>query len=218
VLYKWLWLSLVRRPSRRQLDVLLEAIRERDYDGARALVADLKGPMGKMLAAGVANLGESRELIEEAMFERLLTTKLRVNGLLPFIAIAAASAPLLGLLGTVTGIITTFKMITVFGSADVSQLSGGISEALITTEYGLIVAIPSLLLHALLTRKARGIVSQMETVAVSFANEVGRHSAAETAPELRAADPQQIRAQIKEVLGDLLGPMLGDEPRPSTAS
>jgi biopolymer transport protein ExbB len=221
VLYKWLWLSLVRRPSRRQLATLLEAIGEQDHEGARALVADMKGPMGRMLAAGVANLGESKELIEEVMFERLLTTRLRVNSLLPFIAIAAASAPLLGLLGTVTGIITTFKRITVFGSGDPGQLSGGISEALITTEYGLIVAIPALLLHALLTRKARRIVSQMETVAVSFANEVAKatqHGA--PAAEVRQADPEQIRAQIKEVLGDLLGPMLeGDRhTRPQQAS
>ena len=84
----------------------------------------------------------------------------------------ASSAPLLGLLGTVTGIINTFKQITIFGSGDVKQLSGGISEALITTKFGLIVAIPSLLLHAYLSRKARAVTSEMEAQAVQFANEV----------------------------------------------
>jgi len=80
----------------------------------------------------------------------------------------------LGLLGTVTGIINTFKLITVFGTGDVKTLSGGISEALITTKFGLIVAIPSLLLHAFLSRKARGVVDQMEKAAVAFINQVSK--------------------------------------------
>jgi hypothetical protein len=99
-----------------------------------------------------------------------------LNRLLPLIAITAASAPLLGLLGTVTGIIETFKMITVFGSGDVKTLSGGISVALITTEFGLIVAIPALLMHAFLARKARGMIDQMEKTAVSFVNQVSKSS------------------------------------------
>ncbi len=106
------------------------------------------------------------------MFEKVLSAKLKLESLLPFIAISASSAPLLGLLGTVTGIINTFKLITVFGSGDVKSLSGGISEALITTEYGLIVAIPSLLLHAFLSRQARGMIDKMEKCAVSFINQL----------------------------------------------
>jgi cytochrome bd-type quinol oxidase subunit 1 len=108
------------------------------------------------------------------MYEVMLTRRLKLERMLPFISICAASAPLLGLLGTVTGIINTFKLITVFGSGDVKTLSGGISEALITTECGLIVAIPSLLLHAFLSRKARGIISSMETASVAFVNQVSR--------------------------------------------
>jgi biopolymer transport protein ExbB len=90
------------------------------------------------------------------------------------VAISAASAPLLGLLGTVTGIMNTFKLITVFGTGDVKTLSSGISEALITTEYGLIVAIPSLLLHAYLSRKARSIGDEMEKNALALMNEIGK--------------------------------------------
>jgi biopolymer transport protein ExbB len=102
----------------------------------------------------------------------VLTTRLRLNGWLPFLAICATSAPLLGLLGTVTGIMQTFMLMTVYGTGDPKTLSSGISEALITTEYGLIVAIPSLMLHAFLSRKARGILDEMEKVAVSFLNQV----------------------------------------------
>jgi biopolymer transport protein ExbB len=173
-LSKWVGLSTNRKPSRKRVYALLDAVERRDEEGAREAVAAIPGPTGRMLSAGVAHLGEPRELIEEVMYETVLTTRLKVQRFLPFIAICAASAPLLGLLGTVTGIINTFKLITVFGSGDVKTLSGGISEALITTEFGLIVAIPSLLLHAFLSRKARAIVSRMETSAVAFVNQVSR--------------------------------------------
>jgi len=66
--------------------------------------------------------------------------------------------------------INTFKMITLFGTGDASSLSGGISEALITTELGLVVAIPSLVAHAVLNRKAQAIMASREKLAVVFVN------------------------------------------------
>lgn len=173
-LFKWLMMLFLRSPSRKRVRALLDSIARKDRQGAEEAAARVGGPTGKMLRAGVENLDQPSDLIEEVMYERILTTRLSVQRLLPFIAISAASAPLLGLLGTVTGIINTFKLITVFGSGDVKTLSGGISEALITTEFGLIVAIPSLLLHAFLSRKAKGVVDNMEKTAVSFMNEVNR--------------------------------------------
>ncbi len=173
-LYKWLSLVFLRTPSQARLNALLNAVRSGDEDEVRRRAARIKGPVGKMLDVGVQHLREPRELIEEVMFETVLATRLKLQRFLPFIAIAAASAPLLGLLGTVTGIINTFRLITVYGSGDVKTLSGGISEALITTEFGLIVAIPSLLLHAFLSRKARSVVDQMEKAAVAFVNQVSK--------------------------------------------
>jgi len=70
--------------------------------------------------------------------------------------------------------INTFKLITIFGTGDAKSLSGGISEALITTEFGLIVAIPSLIMHALLSRRAQGVMANMERIAVSFVNGINR--------------------------------------------
>ena len=117
-------------------------------------------------------------------------TQLRMQSMLPFVAISAAAAPLLGLLGTVTGIMNTFSMIEIYGTGDVKTLSGGISEALITTEYGLIVAIPSLLLHAYLASKARKISNRMETTGIAFLNEAMRREvAAKAAPAVAAAAP-----------------------------
>jgi biopolymer transport protein ExbB len=106
------------------------------------------------------------------MYEKMLDTRLKLQSYLPFVALAASAAPLLGLLGTVTGMINTFKLITVFGSGDARTLSSGISEALVTTEFGLIVAIPSLLLYAFLSRKARRLTDLMEKTAVSFLNRI----------------------------------------------
>jgi biopolymer transport protein ExbB len=173
-LYKWFALMFVRRPSRRRVQKLLEAVARGDKEGALEEAEAIRGPGGRMLAAGVEHLGEPRELIEEIMYERVLSTRLKLNSMLPFVAITASSAPLLGLLGTVTGIMKTFALMTVFGTGDVKTLSSGISEALITTEYGLYVAIPSLLLHAFLSRKARGVIDQMEKAAIAFVNQVGK--------------------------------------------
>ena len=175
---KWLGLTFVRPPSRRKLKGFLAAVAARDAQAAMQQARKVGGPTGVMLARGVEHMHGPRELVEEIMYETVLTTRLKLQRFLPFIAICAAAAPLLGLLGTVTGIINTFKLITVFGSGDVKTLSGGISEALITTEYGLITAIPSLLLHAFLSRKARGVVDAMEKSAVSFVNELGKSAAA----------------------------------------
>ena len=182
-LIKWIGLTLVRVPRRKQLQELYAAVARGDDTTAVDRANSLPGPVGEMLRSGVAQMRAPRELIEEVMYETVLTTKLRLQRFLPFVAICAASAPLLGLLGTVTGIINTFKLLTVFGSGDVKSLSGGISEALITTEFGLIVAIPSLLLHSFLSRKANGFVSRMDTAAVAFANAVSVRDVTPPSPE-----------------------------------
>ncbi len=181
VLLKWLSMAFVRRPSRKSIDRLLEAVRSGQRQPAVDQAEAVGGPAGAMLKAGAEHLGEPRELVEEVMFEQLLQTRLRLNSWLPFVAISATSAPLLGLLGTVTGIMNTFTLMTVYGTGDPKTLSSGISEALITTEYGLIVAIPSLLLHALLARRAKGIVDDMEKAAVAFLNQVRKSEPAAAA-------------------------------------
>jgi biopolymer transport protein ExbB len=177
-LCKWLSMAFIRRPPPKIVAQLQEAVRAGDRTAAIENAEAIGGPAGDMLAAGAAHLGEPRELVEEVMFEKVLATRLRLNSWLPFVAICATSAPLLGLLGTVTGIMNTFTLMTVFGTGDPKTLSSGISEALITTEYGLYVAIPALMLHAFLSRRARGIVDEMEKVAVSFLNNVRKAEAA----------------------------------------
>jgi biopolymer transport protein ExbB len=172
--FKWIELSRIPVPSDQEIKPLLQAMLHNDHEKANLLVEDIEGPTRQMLAIGLEHINEPHQLVEEVMYEEMLTTRLKVERFTPFIAVCASSAPLLGLLGTVTGIINTFKLITVFGSGDVKTLSGGISEALITTAQGLIVAIFSLILFAFLSRKAKGIMDRMEQIAILFMNRTTR--------------------------------------------
>jgi biopolymer transport protein ExbB/TolQ len=97
------------------------------------------------------------ETLELRLGEAVLAEVPRINRHLPLLKIIAAVAPLMGLLGTVTGMIVTFQAITLFGAGDPRLMAGGISQALITTVLGLCVAIPMLLLHNLVQGRARGI-------------------------------------------------------------
>ena len=173
-LYKWVGLARIKTLSPATFRELLTAVSQHDRSAAADAAVRIGGPAGEMLSAGVEHITEPRDLVEEVMYEKILAVRLKLQSLLPFVAISASSAPLLGLLGTVTVIINTFKLITVFGSGDVKTLSGGISEALITTEFGLIVAIPSLLLHAFLSRKARSVTDEMEKAAVGLINQLSK--------------------------------------------
>ena len=108
--------------------------------------------------------------MEDAIQEQLLHEMPKLQRFLGGIAILAAVAPLLGLLGTVTGIIRTFGVIQSFGNANPSLMAGGISEALITTAAGLIIAIPLLLAHSLLKGRVQTILSDAEKHAATLLN------------------------------------------------
>jgi len=169
-LVKWIQLSGVRKARVDDLQAILDSLRKGEKEPAMQRARAIRGPAGDLLVAAVDHSSEKKEILEEVLYERMLTNKPKLERMMPFIALTAATASLLGLLGTVTGMINTFKMITVFGTGDPKLLSAGISEALITTEYGLIVAVPCLLLHALLSRKAKGVLASMEQTTVGFIN------------------------------------------------
>lgn len=171
---KWLSMVFIRTPSREKIRELLDCVAEHNEQNALRKAMAIRGPVGKMLRIGVEHMKEPRELIEEVMYEQVLATRLQLQRMLPFLALTSSSAPLLGLLGTVTGIMNTFTLMTVFGTGDIKTLSSGISEALITTEYGLYVAIPSLLLYAFLSKKSKGVLDEMEKAAVAFVNQVSK--------------------------------------------
>ena len=151
---------------------IVSRLKSGDTQAALAKAKDLPTPADELISIGIDGSGESKEILEEMLLEHIVTVQPRLERLLPFVQVTAAVAPLLGLLGTVTGMINTFKLITIFGTGDARQLSGGISEALITTEFGLIVAIPSLIAYAILNRQAKSTLANLEKLAMSFVNGV----------------------------------------------
>lgn len=127
-------------------------------------------PVARVVAAGLACYRMGREEMENALQEAILKEVPAMERFLSTLGMLAAIAPLLGLLGTVTGMIDTFHVITLHGTGDPRMMSGGISEALVTTMLGLSVAIPIMLAHTLLNRVVDNFIGQMEEKAVALVN------------------------------------------------
>ncbi|WP_035220187.1 MotA/TolQ/ExbB proton channel family protein [Desulfatibacillum aliphaticivorans] len=136
------------------------------------LKAQKSKPLARVLAWGIKHRHLERMDMENALQEAILGEIPALERFLSIIAMMAAVAPLLGLLGTVTGMINTFHVITYYGAGDPKMMSGGISEALLTTMLGLAAAIPIMLAHTLLSRRIEGSIAQMEEKAVSLANTI----------------------------------------------
>ncbi len=173
-IFKLFELSGIKRIPKDKFVTILSNIQEGKHEAALKEARSLNGDGEELVTKAIQNIGHGRDLIEQSMEEVLMKMQPKVERLISIVWITAATAPLLGLLGTVTGIITTFKLLTIFGSGDPKALGGGISEALITTEFGLIVAIPSLILHAFLHRKAKAIENEFEGDAMTLLNGILR--------------------------------------------
>ncbi len=171
-LVKWWQLSRVRLATEKDLQKVLRHLEEREQEKALAHARSIRGLAGDLLATAVEHVDEKKEYIEEILYEKMLGARTKLERGLAFLALTATVGPLMGLLGTVMGMIATFQLISSFGSGDPKVLAAGISEALIATASGMVVAIPALLLHAFLSRKAKGIIGSMEQTSVGFINGV----------------------------------------------
>lgn len=158
------------QPTDAWIAAILTSLRCGDRNKALQLASEPNHPVGAVMVNLVKISENSADLVEETLYEQLMDVQSKASSLLSVIAVTAATSPLLGLLGTVSGMIATFNLITLFGSGDPKPLAGGISEALITTLFGLVVAIPALILHAFLSRRAQGIVQTTERLGLSFVN------------------------------------------------
>ncbi len=141
-----------------------------DRQGAIETLKQFKGATARVLTTAIRNLDREREHLEDVISESLLNESATLNRFGAVIIVIAAVSPLLGLLGTVTGMISTFDVITEFGTGDPKLLSGGISIALVTTQLGLIVAIPLLLIGNVLSGWAERIKDEMEKSALHVVN------------------------------------------------
>jgi biopolymer transport protein ExbB len=142
--------------------------RDGQLNAARLQEVRRNSPLGRMFAAGISNQHNPREVMKEAIEEvgrhevHLLERYLNTLGSI------ASTTPLLGLLGTVVGMIKVFDAITLQGVGDPGVLSAGISEALITTAAGLSVAIPSFIFYRHLRRRVDALVVDMEQEAIKL--------------------------------------------------
>jgi biopolymer transport protein ExbB len=121
-----------------------------------------KNPLGRVIEVYQANRTQDIETLELKMEETILQETSKLERYLWMIKVVSAVAPLMGLLGTVTGMIRTFQIITLFGTGDPKLMAGGISEALVTTMLGLAVAIPLVLLHSWLASTSKSVIDILE--------------------------------------------------------
>ncbi len=138
--------------------LVLTAVGAKVRSQLKSKTAKTNNPLGRVLKVAEDNPTIDGESLELKLEEAVLKERPPIEAYLGFIKIVSMVAPLLGLLGTVTGMIQTFQAITVFGAGDPTAMAGGISGALVTTVLGLIVAIPTVLIHTFLNGKAKGII------------------------------------------------------------
>jgi biopolymer transport protein ExbB len=119
-------------------------------------------PLGRVLSIYERNPQADAETLELKLDEAVMKETSKLESLLWLVKTVSVVAPLMGLLGTVTGMIKTFQMITLFGAGDPKMMAGGISEALVTTMLGLIVAVPLVLMHATLSNSSKRIIDVLD--------------------------------------------------------
>ena len=170
---RWLFLTGAKSSNRKAFDKLLPLLQKKDYRTILQFAQQSNAPITRIIAAGVAKLPHTqrRDEIEYAMEEGVMETLPRLEKRTQYLATLANIATLMGLLGTIIGLIAAF---TAVANADPSEkaslLSQSISVAMNTTAFGLIAAIPLLLSHAVLQTKTTEIVDSLEMAGVKFLN------------------------------------------------
>nr|WP_289032155.1 MotA/TolQ/ExbB proton channel family protein [uncultured Paraglaciecola sp.] len=166
----------------------------KNTDAAQSqIISKVKGMQKRLL--DIAVIAKSTNERDDQLFMQLQDDKTRLERWIGAIGMTAAVSPLLGLLGTVSGMIETFKMMTLFGSGDPEVVSGGIAQALVTTELGLVVAIPALILNALLSRKAKSYYNELESFAILISKS---DEQANTTEKTKLVNEPKVATQSKE--------------------
>lgn len=163
------WMLRVKRVLPRHLVAQVwNWVRNHQLDATRLHALRSGSPLGRILAAGLVNLHHDRNIMKEAIEDAGRHVVLELERYLNTLGTIAAISPLLGLQGTVVGMIEMFNTLTTQGAGNPAALSGGISKALITTAAGLAVAIPSLILYRYFRGKVDLLVIRMEQEATKM--------------------------------------------------
>jgi len=147
-----------------------EWLKNQQLDAEKLRRLRQSSPLGEILAAGLANARHGRDIMKESIEDAASHVVHRLEKYLNALGTIAAITPLLGLLGTVIGMIRVFSEIMLEGTGNAGVLAGGISEALITTASGLSIAIPALMMHRYYVRRVDSIVVQLEQETLKLVN------------------------------------------------
>ena len=170
-----LWSLQPRRVIPHELtDRVWKLVETRTLTERHVEALEQNSPLGRVLAAGLKNRQHGREIMKEVIEDTGRHVVHELERFIDLLGTIAAISPLLGLLGTVTGIINAFEAITAQGVGDPRALSGGIGEALITTAAGLMVAIPALVAYRYLRSRVEALVIDMEKEAIRLVQSFDR--------------------------------------------
>lgn len=159
-----------------QLLYLMRVGRKMKNQSITPEMPDDGNPLGRILQVGNDNRSVDVETLELKLSEAILVETPRLNKFLPIVQVISVVSPLLGLLGTVIGMILTFQAITLFGTGDPQTMAGGISTALMTTVLGLCAAIPTVLLYAIVNSRSRALVHILEEQSTGIVAEQAERS------------------------------------------
>jgi biopolymer transport protein ExbB len=162
------------------LATVWKQLKRGEMDAARLKTLRQASPLGRILAAGLGNAYHGRDVMKESIQEAAAHVVHDLERYLNTLGTVAAVTPLLGLLGTVLGMIKVFAEIMTQGTGNASALAGGISEALITTAAGLTVAIPALVMHRYFVGRIDGIVVELEQETIKLVDALHSEENTET--------------------------------------
>jgi biopolymer transport protein ExbB len=173
MIHKFIDVAAMRVDGSARVPACLRAVASGARAEAEAAVGGLSRTTREIFAEGLKHLDAPVNILEERLEAVLLGQRLHFERRLPLLAVIATAAPLMGLLGTVVGMVKTFTLITVFGTGNAAKLSSGISEVLVATELGLAVAIPALVVHGFLAHRINKNMARLERQALEFVTAAG---------------------------------------------
>jgi biopolymer transport protein ExbB len=159
---RWIYLRHARVDSERLMAKIRSALQRSSPEEAKGVCEATPGPVARVLGATLAHFDMPKDDLREVAREVGLAQQPVLDGHLPVLATMVTVAPLLGLLGTISGLIKVFRVISGGGIGDATALSGGIAEALITTFTGLCIAIPFLVVYNALSGRVEGLLHEIE--------------------------------------------------------
>ncbi|MEO0102479.1 MAG: MotA/TolQ/ExbB proton channel family protein [candidate division WOR-3 bacterium] len=163
IIERW-WYFAKNRLSSKWVKEFFSYLRNGDWEGARRYAAGLKSPLGRLFLLGLENRNLAPDELSNLFYGQILEERIKYERYLGGMGTLANGATLLGLLGTVVGLIKAFHNIAITGSGGPAVVSRGIAEALLTTAFGLFIGIPTLFFYNYFTKKASDISLELEGI------------------------------------------------------